>query len=411
VTGVARAALLAAVLAAAATLASGPATALASASAGAAAANGRRAAATVSVVNGEQAAPGSFPYLAYVEFREGSLGEACSGTVVSSDVILTAAHCVVDEEHGVLRPASGFRVTTGNVDWASPQRVVSAVSAVAVYPDYTWTGEYAHWGDAAVLELAQPIAAPPVKLASSEAWKAGSAALMVGWGKVASPQQPPSTLHYGSTVVQSAAYCGSKSSHFHSNGQLCVLDTVNHSRSACNGDSGGPLLIVAPGTTSEPLEIGIASFVVNLNCSPSSPQYYSRADLVSAWVGAQIAEAAPAPAVPAPTPAPAAAPAPPPTLPRLSDRAAKGFVRSALSESLGGRFEHRRRYRVSCEALEATKRACAVGWSQGAFRYAGWVTVFYALEGSEAVWRYGYRVKRTAAECAGRRCPSRVFRG
>jgi hypothetical protein len=387
------------------------AVALAAGPVGTGAAAGRKAPAAASVVNGEQAAPGSFPYLAYVEFREGTSGEACSGTVVSSDVILTAAHCVVDEAHGVLRPAAGFRVITGNVDWSSAQRVVSAVSAVAVYPEYAWSGEYAHWGDAAVLELAQPITAPPMKLAVSEVWGPGSAALMVGWGKVTPPQQPPPTLHYGSTVVQSAAYCGSKTSHFHPTGQLCVLDTVNHSRSACNGDSGGPLLIPAPGTTSEPLEIGIASFIVNPNCSASSPQYYTRADLVAGWVAAQVAAAAPPPVSPTPAPAPAAAPAPTPSLPRLGNRAAKGFVRTALSEAFGSRFEQRRRYRVACEALEATKRACSVGWSQGAFSYTGWVTVFYALEGSEVVWRYGYRIRRTAAECPGRRCPARVFRG
>jgi secreted trypsin-like serine protease len=398
--GVASAVVLVGALAAA-TLALGPMSTAAAAA--------REAPSATSVINGETAAPGSFPYLAFVVYEQPGSSEICSGTVVSSNVILTAAHCVVDEERGVLRPASGFTVVTGNVNWTSSQRVVSAVSAVAVYPEYAWTGEYAHWGDAAVLELSQPISAPPVKLASSEVWTAGSAALMVGWGKVTPSQTvPTSTLRYGSTAVQSAAYCASKSSHFHPTGQVCVLDTVNHLRSACSGDSGGPLVIVAPGTTSEPLEIGIASFIVTPNCSSSSPQYYTRADLVAGWVGAQIAAAAPAPASPAPTPAPVTAA---PALPRLGDRAAKGFVRTALTESFASRFEHRRRYRVSCEVLEATKRACKVGWSQGAFLYAGWVTVFYALEGSEVVWRYGYRVKRTAAECASRHCPARVFRG
>jgi secreted trypsin-like serine protease len=366
--------------------------------------------ATTSVVNGEGAVHGSFPYLAFVVFREGSSAEACSGTVVSSNVILTAAHCVVDEEHGVLRPASAFKVVTGNVEWGSPERVVSTVSAVAVYPEYTWTGDYTHWGDAAVLQLSRPIPSPAVKLASSEAWATGSGALMVGWGKTASSQSGASPLlHYGETQVQSPSYCAGKSSHFHSNGQLCVLDP-SHLRSACNGDSGGPLLVVAPGTTNEPLEIGIASFVVNSSCSTSSPQYYTRADLVAPWVAAQVAAVAPPPsAAPAEASSPAAA-SPAPTLPRLGAAVAKGYVKTALTQVLGYRFESRRGYRLSCEALEPTKRSCKVTWGGGPFSYAGWVTVFYALESSKVVWRYSYRIERKVARCAKRRCPVQLFK-
>jgi secreted trypsin-like serine protease len=366
--------------------------------------------AATSVVGGEQAAPGTFPYLAFVVFREGSLAEACSGTVVSSNVILTAAHCVVDEERGVVRPAAGFRVVTGNVEWGSPERVVSAVSAVAVYPDYAWSGEYSHWGDAAVLELSQPIAAPAVKLAGGEAWAAGSAALMAGWGKTAASQPGASAvLHYGETRVQPPSYCAGRAAHFHAEAQLCVLDP-GHVRSACSGDSGGPLLVVAAGTTGEPLEIGIASFIVNGGCSPSSPQYYTRADLVAPWVAAQVAAAAPPP-TPPPAAAAQAPAAPAPALPQLGDAAAKGYVRTALAGALGPAFRHRRGYRVSCEALEAAKRSCNVSWSGGRFAYAGWVTVFYALESSRVVWRDSYRVRRSVPSCAGRRCPVQLFKG
>jgi hypothetical protein len=139
--------------------------------------------ATTSVVNGEAAEHGSFPYLAFVYYREGGMAQACTGTVVSSNVILTAAHCVVDEEHGVLRSPAGFKVVTGNVELGASERVVSNVSSLAVHPEYAWSGDYAHWADAALLQLSQPIAAPAVKLATSEAWVAGGPALMVGSGE------------------------------------------------------------------------------------------------------------------------------------------------------------------------------------------------------------------------------------
>jgi hypothetical protein len=349
-------------------------------------------AATTSVVNGEQAVRASFPSLAFVYFREGSEGEACSGTVVAGNVILTAAHCVLDEERGILRSPAGFRVVTGNVEWESSERVVSSVSAVAIDPEYTPSGENAHWADAAVLQLSHAITAPPVKLAGSEVWAPGTGAMIVGWGKLSpGPGGPASVLHYGPTTVQSAAYCGSRASHFHADGQVCVLDAAAPYDSVCNGDSGGPLLIADPGAPTEPLEIGIASYIVSESCSPSSPQYFTRADLVAPWVAAEIAAFAPPPGA---APELVASTATAPTLPRLGRRRAKSFARAALAKSFGGRFEGRRGYSSDCEAIEAAKRACAVSWSGGSFRYAGWVTVFYALESNQLVWRYTMRVKR-----------------
>lgn len=349
--------------------------------------------AATNVVNGAQAVHGSFPYLAFVYFSEGEEGEACSGTVVSSNVVLTAAHCVLDEELGVLRSPAGFRVVTGNVEWEASERVVSTVSAVAVHPEYAPSGEDAHWADAAVLQLSRPIAAPPVKLAGSEVWAPGTGAQIAGWGKLNPAQAGPSAaLHYGGTAVQSAAYCGSKASHFHAGGQLCVLDAAA-TDSACSGDSGGPLLIVNPGTSGEPLEIGIASYVVSESCAPTSPQYFTRADLVAPWVGAEIATlAAPPGAAPAATPTAAV-----PALPRLGRKLAKGYARAALSKAFGVSFDGGRGYRSDCEAIEAAKRACEVSWRGGSFRYAGWVTVFYTLESNQVVWRYTMRVKRSAA--------------
>lgn len=366
--------------------------------------------ATTSVVNGDQADHGSFPSLAFVAYRGVGGSEACTGTVVAANIVLTAAHCVLDETTGAPFAAAGFRVVTGNVDWEAGERVVSAVAAVALDPEYQRSGERAHWADAAVLQLSRPVAAPPVPLATSEAWGAGSAALMVGWGMTAASEAgPASVLHYGTTAVQSPAYCASQGSHFDAAGQLCVVDAPAHVHAACSGDSGGPLLVVNPGTSSEPLEIGIASYVVEEGCSPASPQYYTRADLVAPWVATQIAAFAAAPP-PASAPAAPAASVPPGSLPRLGAKAARRYTRSALAHELGGRFGRHSDFKDACEALEAARRSCAVSWSGGAFRYAGTVTVFYALEANEVVWRYRMRVRRTVAACAARRCPARLFR-
>lgn len=336
------------------------------------------------VVNGKAAPPSSFPYLAFVFFREGSDGEACSGTVVSSSLVLTAAHCVLDERTGIPRSAAGFRVITGTVDWESGERVVSTVSAVSIDPEYTPSGEHANWADAALLRLSQPIAAPPVKLATTEAWAAGTNALFAGWGKLEPSQSGPSTsLRYSGTTIQPASYCDSQAMHFDPAGQLCVLDTDPPYASACHGDSGGPLVIADPGEVSEPLEIGIASYSVSEGCDPRRPQYFTRADLVAPWVAGEIGMLAPAPVAP--------------TLPSLGRRRAKSYARAALAEAFGGGFEARSGYSSDCEAIEASRRVCAVSWRGGRFRYAGRVTVFYAFESNKLVWDATVKVKRKRA--------------
>ena len=55
---------------------------------------------------------------------------------------------------------------------------------------------------------------------------------------------------------------------------------------------------------------------------------------------------------------------------------------------------------AAAPAIEPSKRACAVSWNGVRGRFAGWVTVFYALEAKQLVWHYTLRVKRGRARAA-----------
>jgi secreted trypsin-like serine protease len=88
------------------------------------------------IVGGQPVPAGVFPQLAFIqdELAPG-IFTACSGTVLSSNVVLTAGHCVADETTGAIQPASGFSVATGIpnlADTATGQ--VSGVSQVIPYP-------------------------------------------------------------------------------------------------------------------------------------------------------------------------------------------------------------------------------------------------------------------------------------
>ncbi len=356
------------------------------------------ATAHTSVINGLEATPGSFPYMAAVEFWNGSEGDLCSGTVVSNNVVLTAAHCVLNETFTVLHNPSNFTVITGNVDWASSERTVSSVTRVAVDPNFAYlTPSYTPArADVAVLGLSTPISAPAVRLATSQVWSAGTGAVMAGWGRTVANGTAVETLHVGEAAVQSAGYCASEFSHFDSSSMLCVLDYPKYRYAICHGDSGGPLLMIAPGTTNEPLEIGIASFG-GAECPTDSPQYYTRADSVAAWVNKKISEWAPPPPPPPPPPAPT-----PPAetkLPTMTSTEAKALVRQELTEDLGARFRRRRGYQVSCKRIAAAKQECEVSWSHGPNDYYGWITVYYLLEHGEVLWNDRYAIHWVNDHC------------
>lgn len=372
-----------------------------------------------SVINGQEAAVGSFPYMAFVVFSNSEVTEVCSGSVVSTNVVLTAAHCVMNETFNVLRNPANFQVVTGNVDWASPSRTVSTVNKVAVDPNLAWTipGYLAVRGDAAVLGLSAPIIAPPVKLATGQTWNTGTGAVLAGWGLTTAFGSIPETLRVGEAVIQSPEYCKGKSPHFESAWVLCVQDYPNARYSVCHGDSGGPLLTTGP--AGEALEIGIASYGSSEECSPSTPQYFTRADAVAPFVAQKVTEWAPPPPVqpttpttnPAPsTSVPRSTPAPAmPALPIMSRTQATAYATRALQLALGGRFRGHSRYRVSCTGASRSQQYCSVAWTRGSKRYWGTVTPYYLFEGGELIWSDHYSVQ-TVTGCDPR-CSRQTFKG
>ncbi len=268
------------------------------------------------IVGGLPAAPGTFGMMAFVVYEDPDTGDlsVCSGTVVSSQLVLTAGHCAVNEETGVADQAAGFAVVTGSLDWTNPSREVSAVSRTIINPAYNpGTGD----GDAALLVLSTPTTAPAVALASDPGdlplLQPGRSAQIAGWGLTLA-DTIPDQLQWGVSAVQSPAYCATEAAYgdlsFDASRQMCAIDAPTYADGTCNGDSGGPLLAErADGTWAE---IGITNTGA-ANCSTGVPNFFARADSLSAWVASSIQGTAPsAPSAPVITPPPPFVPPPPP---------------------------------------------------------------------------------------------------
>jgi secreted trypsin-like serine protease len=369
---------------------------------------------SASVINGDEAAAGTFPYLAWIYYSDSIDNRVCTGSVVASNVVLTAAHCVLRDDFSATVDPARFAVVTGNVHHLAEPHTASAVSSLAVAPNFRIEPPIRTplAGDAAVLILAQPTPSPPVRLATSQVWSAGTPALVVGWGETGIPNAGDA-LRVGKETVQADAYCQTRVSYYNPAALICAQDKLEHRYSGCHGDSGGPLVMTAPGTVDEPLEIGVTSFGAS-DCSPEAPGFFTRVDTVAAWVAGEIA--AHPPTFPPPAPPPGVDLTPREPRPRIAAGKARAKATAALRRGLGARFADRREYKIVCDEINVHKQECRVSWKTVDSRYRGTVTVFGLFVAGKVVWHTPYTVRATT--CPPKKpvrsrpaCPVRTFHG
>ncbi len=285
-------------------------------------------------------------FVAY--YQNGEIDFACSGTVISPNVVLTAGHCGEDEDTGVPYQASGYAVVTSSLDWSdAASRQVSTVSRVIVFPGYDPTIK--DDGDAALLVLSAPTSAPSIPLASDPGDLAlldpGTGADIAGWGETAFAPLV-TQLQWGQDVVQSPSYCAQEAAvmgaGFDDLYQTCAIDAPSDADGTCSGDSGGPLVAQRPDETW--VEIGVTS-LGPADCYTGLPDFFTRADAIESWADSWIAAVAPPPAPPAPSPPP---PTPSPSSPAATPHPLPGLYHGQTSQ-------HRRiTLRVGSAALALT---------------------------------------------------------
>jgi secreted trypsin-like serine protease len=236
--------------------------------------------AQASVVGGREALPGQFPWMAFIVISEGQEVLTCSGSVIAPRVVLTAAHCVANEESGALRDAASYRVVTGVVNWTSPERQVSTVTRLIAYPKFGTAPE--GFGDAALLALSAPVSAPAIPLAKAPRFvKAGTRARVMGWGDMSFEQRGVTeSLIWAKTVVEGARCEGIR-------GRVCAVDIPRFRSGVCSGDSGGPL--VAFDKKRGWIEFGIAQAVF-YKCTTHRPQLFMRTDVLAKWIAGRVRE-------------------------------------------------------------------------------------------------------------------------
>lgn len=298
------------------------------------------------IIGGQPAAPGTWPFAAFVlSHHPDGTWWSCSASVVSPSVVLTAAHCVVNPDTNAVLSPSAFTVVTGRTDLAASGGQVLGASTVAISPLFTLSTLQ---GDVGLLQLSSPTTAPAVALAQAAdapwAYAGGTPIQVAGWG-VLSPSATtiPSQLYEVGLAAQSDPDCGSALPlpPYDPSTMFCgALPTL--SEGACSGDSGGPVVEQSPSGVLT--EVGVTSWGY-ADCRP--PGVFVRLSALQPWLSGEIGylqAAAPQPpsSPPAPTPPQSTTPAPltppqgPTTQPQHPADTASPRVRAGASRGRPG---------------------------------------------------------------------------
>jgi secreted trypsin-like serine protease len=341
-------------------------------------------AATAEAVVGGGPASRAYPHMAALFYDgPGDSGYrfSCGGSLVRSDWILTAAHCVVDDRDGEgdveVVPPSSLRFLTGTQRLDGDGEALDAAQVV-IHERYLSDDkpDSASFDIALVRLAGTATKGAPIALAGAaerDLWAPGRRATVIGWGvaffgdvfgvTVANQlQEVDVPIRSDAECERSYALGG-----IDETTQVCAGE-LHGTKDACQGDSGGPLMV--PDTTGRLLLAGVVS--TGTGCGyPTQYGIYARvADtLLRGWIEGQLPEAdavgaAGATGVTGATggssetgggaataPAPAAAP-----------RGSAAFRRCATAASRAPGLSARRRALARCQAAERRRvayRRCA----------------------------------------------------
>ncbi len=165
----------------------------------------------------------------------------CGGTVIDSEWILTASHCLEDE---AITP-SVIRIRAGFTSLSSSKGTYHNISEIIMHPQYNGNN---YNNDIALLKLSDPInlddpATAKVDLVRSfdvetGLTDAGVMSKVSGWGNLSSGGESPDILH----AVEVPIVAGSAGYNPASITDGMILAGAT-GQDACQGDSGGPLVV------------------------------------------------------------------------------------------------------------------------------------------------------------------------
>ncbi|XP_034025406.1 transmembrane protease serine 7 isoform X2 [Thalassophryne amazonica] len=234
------------------------------------------------IVGGDNSLEGEWPWQVGLHF---SSNLYCGASILSSDWLISAAHCFVKDS---LSDPRYWRAHLGMLSQGSPKHVAE-IQRIVVHEYYdAHTFDY----DIALLKLkkpwpsslsplVQPVCLPPTSHVVTDNHRCW----VTGWGYRSEEDKVlPSVLQKAEVSILGQSEC-KKSYGLVSPRMLCA-GVPSGKQDACRGDSGGPLSCQAPGGGRWFL-IGIVSW--GAGCGrPNLPGVYTRVNKFTSWIHSHI---------------------------------------------------------------------------------------------------------------------------
>lgn len=223
------------------------------------------------VVNGSDALYAEFPYMASLRTRTGM--HTCGATILATDWILTAAHCIYSENPEDYSVQYGTNEISRNGDY------IVKVKKIVVHQGYDGDNNFIH--DIAVLQLEEPIEfnknVHPVQIPEYlELTEGGVGAMVVGWGYNDTAGMLQNWLQKVELETVTDSEC--RKLHFeriHST-NICA-GVVEGGKGQCTGDSGGPLLV-------NNKQVGIVSWSMKPCTAAPYPGVFTEISYYTEWL-------------------------------------------------------------------------------------------------------------------------------
>ena len=199
------------------------------------------------IIGGREVAPGEWPFVVRVD-----ASRRCTGSLVAPNWVLTAAHCLVDDE-GIVDEPGDVSVFLG-YDWDKGvcENTREEIGRVIIHPDYVHRPR-GSIPDAALVEILQEAPADPIKLLTPEEETLyappGASATVIGRGRQ-DDGSLPRILRQADLILWSTEDCRENSlwesweSGLINESALCAGRV--ESKKTAIGDSGGPFVVPLP---------------------------------------------------------------------------------------------------------------------------------------------------------------------